>query len=124
MDPPEQEEATNGDVTQAENVVRGLEARGVVEPINYESAIALSKFDKGQLQEVRIFPIWARHDGPISRRGLPMTAPPEIAQRILRRLQTLSEPARDEDRDRGQRRRHSSSSEDVDVRAVTSASSS
>ena len=82
----------NGDVTQAENVVRGLEARGVVEPINYESAIALSRFDKGELQEVRIFPIWARHDGPISRRGMPMTAPPEIAQRILHRLQKLSEP--------------------------------
>jgi Bacterial capsule synthesis protein PGA_cap len=82
----------NGDVTQAENVVRGLEARGVVEPVNYESAIALSKFDKGQLQEVRIYPIWGRHDGPISRRGLPMTAPPAIAQRILQRLQTLSEP--------------------------------
>src|SRR5207247_1253202 len=63
-----------------------------VEPINYESAIALSKFDKGQLQEVRIYPIWARHDGPLSRRGLPMTAPPEIAQRILQRLQKLSEP--------------------------------
>ncbi|HEV3058338.1 MAG TPA: CapA family protein [Vicinamibacterales bacterium] len=82
----------NGDVTQAESVVRGLEARGVVEPINYESAIALSRFDKGQLQEVRVYPIWARHDGPLSRRGLPMTAPPEIAQRILRRLQKLSEP--------------------------------
>jgi poly-gamma-glutamate synthesis protein (capsule biosynthesis protein) len=82
----------NGDVTQAENVVRGLEARGVVEPVNYESAIALSKFDKGQLQEVRIYPIWGRHDGPISRRGLPMTAPPAIAQRILQRLQKLSEP--------------------------------
>jgi poly-gamma-glutamate capsule biosynthesis protein CapA/YwtB (metallophosphatase superfamily) len=82
----------NGDVTQAENVVRGLEARGVVEPINYESAIGLSKFDKGQLQEIRIYPIWARHDGPLSRRGLPMTAPPEIAQRILQRLQKLSEP--------------------------------
>jgi poly-gamma-glutamate synthesis protein (capsule biosynthesis protein) len=82
----------NGDVTQAEGVVRGLEARGVVEPINYESAIALSRFDKGQLQEVRVYPIWARHDGPISRRGLPMTAPPEIAQRILQRLQKLSEP--------------------------------
>jgi poly-gamma-glutamate synthesis protein (capsule biosynthesis protein) len=82
----------NGDVTQAENVVRGLEARGVVEAINYESAIAVSKFDKGQLQEVRIYPIWARHDGPLSRRGLPMTAPPEIAQRILLRLQKLSEP--------------------------------
>jgi poly-gamma-glutamate synthesis protein (capsule biosynthesis protein) len=82
----------NGDVTQAENVVRGLEGRGVVEPINYESAIALSKFDKGQLQEIRVYPIWARHDGPLSRRGLPMTAPPEIAQRILARLQKLSEP--------------------------------
>ena len=82
----------NGDVTQAENVVRGLEARGVVEPINYESAIAVSKFDKGQLQEVRVYPIWARHDGPLSRRGLPMTAPPPIAQRILQRLQKLSEP--------------------------------
>jgi poly-gamma-glutamate synthesis protein (capsule biosynthesis protein) len=84
--------SANGDVTQAENVVRGLEARGVVEPINYESAIALSRFDKGQLQEVRIYPIWARQDAPISRRGLPMLAPPPIAQRILQRLQKLSTP--------------------------------
>ena len=76
----------------AENTVRGLEGRGVVEPINYESAIAVSKFDRGQLQEVRVFPIWARQDGPLSRRGIPMTAPPEIAQRILQRLQRLSEP--------------------------------
>ena len=82
----------NGDVTQAENVVRGLEARGVVEPVNYESAIAVSRFDKGQLQEVRVYPIWARHDGPLSRRGVPMTAPPATAQRILQRLQKLSEP--------------------------------
>ena len=80
----------NGDLTQAENVVRGLENRGVVEPINYESAIAVSRYDKGQLQEVRVFPMWGRHDGPLSRRGIPMTAPPEIAQRILQRLQKLS----------------------------------
>jgi poly-gamma-glutamate synthesis protein (capsule biosynthesis protein) len=79
-------------VTQAENVVRGLEGRGVVEPVNYESAIALSTFDKGALREVRIYPIWGRHDGPLSRRGIPMTAPPEIAQRILQRLQKLSQP--------------------------------
>ncbi len=82
----------NGDLTQAENVVRGLEARGVVEPINYESAIAVSKFDKGQLQEIRVYPVWGRQDGPLSKRGLPMTAPPAIAQRILQRLQKLSEP--------------------------------
>jgi len=84
--------SANGDVTQAENVVRGLEGRGVVEPINYESAIALSTFDKGTLREIRIHPIWGRHDGPLSRRGLPMTAPPEVAQRILQRLQKLSQP--------------------------------
>jgi poly-gamma-glutamate synthesis protein (capsule biosynthesis protein) len=82
----------NGDVTQAENVVNGLEARGVVEPVNYESAIAVSRFDKGVLQEVRLYPIWGRHDGPLSRRGIPMSAPPEIAQRVLQRLQKLSAP--------------------------------
>ena len=82
----------NGDVTQAESVVRGLEARGVVEAINYESVVALSRFDKGQLQEIRLHPMWARHDGPLARRGMPMPAPPEIAQRILTRLQKLSEP--------------------------------
>ena len=82
----------NGDLTQAENVVRGLEARGVVEPINYESAVALSRFDKGQLQDVRIYPIWARQDAPISRRGMPMLAPPAMAQKILQRLQKLSAP--------------------------------
>jgi poly-gamma-glutamate synthesis protein (capsule biosynthesis protein) len=84
--------SANGDLTQAENVVRGLEARGVVEPINYESAVALSRFDKGQLQDVRIYPIWARQDAPISRRGLPMLAPPAMAQKILQRLQKLSAP--------------------------------
>ena len=84
--------SANGDLTQAENVVRGLEARGVVEPINYESAVALSRFDKGQLQEVRIYPIWARQDAPISRRGMPMLAPPAMAQKILQRLQKLSAP--------------------------------
>jgi poly-gamma-glutamate capsule biosynthesis protein CapA/YwtB (metallophosphatase superfamily) len=82
----------DGDVTQAESVVAGHLARGVEDPINYESAIAVSHFNNGELQEVRIYPIWARHDGPISQRGRPMTAPPEIAQRILRRLQELSRP--------------------------------
>jgi hypothetical protein len=78
--------------TTAERTVAGLNNRGVVEPVNYESLIALSRYDKGQLKEVRVYPIWARQDGPISRRGIPEMAPPEIAQRILTRLQTLSRP--------------------------------
>lgn len=82
----------NGDVTQAESVVAGHRARGVDEPINYEAAIAVSRFEDGHLTEVRLYPTWARHDAPISRRGVPMPAPPDRAERILRRLQTLSAP--------------------------------
>jgi len=78
--------------TTAERTVAGLNNRSVVEPINYESVIALSRYDKGQLQEVRLYPIWARQNAPISRRGIASLAPPEIAQRILARLQTLSKP--------------------------------
>jgi hypothetical protein len=78
--------------TTAERTVTGLNNRGVMEPVNYESLIALSRYDKGELKEVRLYPIWARQDGPISRRGIPEMAPPEIAQRILTRLQTLSRP--------------------------------
>ena len=82
----------DGNMTQAESVVANHTARRVDEPVNYESVIALSEFDGGELREIRLYPIWARQDGVISRRGIPMTAPPEIAQRILTRLQDLSEP--------------------------------
>ena len=85
-------ESPNGDITQAESVVAGHRARGVDEPINYEAAVAVSRFEDGRLVEVRIYPTWARHDAPISRRGMPMPAPPERAQAILHRLQTLSAP--------------------------------
>jgi poly-gamma-glutamate capsule biosynthesis protein CapA/YwtB (metallophosphatase superfamily) len=78
--------------TSAERAVRGHEVRGVVEPVNYESAIALSKYDKGKLQEVRLYPIESGQASPISQRGIPQMASPEAAQRILQRLQKLSEP--------------------------------
>ena len=78
--------------TSAERAVRGHEVRGVVEPVNYESVLALSKYDKGKLQEVRLYPIESGQASPISRRGLPRMASPETAQRILQRLQKLSEP--------------------------------
>jgi len=79
-------------LTQAESVVLNHDNRGVDEPINYESVLALSQFDEGELKEIHLYPIWARQDAPLSRRGLPMIAPPEIAQRILRRMQELSDP--------------------------------
>ena len=60
-------------------------------PINYESVIALSRFDKGQLVEVRLYPTDGRFDGPVSMLGIPRAAPPEIGQRILTRIQKLSQ---------------------------------
>ena len=76
-------------VTPAERYLKwGLSAL----PVNYESAIALSKYDKGKLQEVVLYPLETGFDGPIAERGIPRTASPEAAQRILQRLQKLSDP--------------------------------
>ena len=62
-------------------------------PVKFESILAINEFRDGQLYEVRIHPIEARYDAEkLSLRGIPRIAPPEIAQRILHRLQKLSEP--------------------------------
>jgi poly-gamma-glutamate synthesis protein (capsule biosynthesis protein) len=54
--------------------------------------IALSRYDKGKLVEVRLYPTSGDWDGPISMLGMPRTAPPAMAQRILQRVQALSKP--------------------------------
>jgi len=61
-------------------------------PINFEAMIALSRYDKGKLVEVRLYPTSGDWDGPISMLGMPRMAPPAMAQRILQRVQALSKP--------------------------------
>jgi poly-gamma-glutamate synthesis protein (capsule biosynthesis protein) len=61
-------------------------------PINFEAMIALSRFDKGKLVEVRLYPTSGDWDGPISMLGMPRMAPPAMAQAILQRVQALSKP--------------------------------
>ena len=62
-------------------------------PVKFESIIAINEFEDGELKEVRIHPVEARYDADkLALRGIPRIAPPEIAQRILRRLQELSAP--------------------------------
>ena len=61
-------------------------------PINFESMIAQSRYDKGKLVEVRLIPTSGAWDGPISQLGLPRAAPPAMAQKILTRVQALSKP--------------------------------
>jgi Bacterial capsule synthesis protein PGA_cap len=61
-------------------------------PINFEAMIALSRYDKGKLVEVRLYPTSGDWDGPVSMLGIPRLAAPAMAQKILARVQSLSKP--------------------------------
>jgi len=61
-------------------------------PVKYESIIALSRFSGGQLAEVRLQPIELSDNVRMAERGVPRLASPATAQRVLKRLQTLSAP--------------------------------
>jgi poly-gamma-glutamate capsule biosynthesis protein CapA/YwtB (metallophosphatase superfamily) len=80
-----------GDMTEAELANRNWGAL-LSSPINYDSVLTETRYDKGRLQEIRLYPIVGGVEGPISRRGIPKMAPPEAAQRILTKLQALSKP--------------------------------
>ena len=72
---------------------RSVGPEGYEFPVKFESIIAINEFEDGELKEVRIHPVEARYDADkLALRGIPRLAPPDIAQRILRRLQELSAP--------------------------------
>ena len=62
------------------------------EPIKYEGIVAVSKFDRGQLSELRLYPTDLNREDRLAHRGVPKAASPELAQRTLARLQKLSAP--------------------------------
>jgi len=61
-------------------------------PVNFESMVAESRYDKGKLVEVRLYPTSGAWDGPVSQLGMPRLAAPALAQKILTRVQALSKP--------------------------------
>ncbi len=68
-------------------------AGGYEFPVKFESIIAINEFRNNELYEIRLHPIELGYEEEkIARRGIPVIAPPDVAQRILRRLQELSEP--------------------------------
>ena len=93
-------------------------------PIKYESIVAVSRFEHGQLAEIRLHPIELTDDVRMAHRGLPRMASPEGAQRILTRLAEAVGAARHDDHDREQHRRDSSASGRDRLRAVSVASTS
>jgi poly-gamma-glutamate synthesis protein (capsule biosynthesis protein) len=61
-------------------------------PVNFESMVAVSEYEAGELVAVRLHPTHGQFDGPISQLGIPRAAPPEMARAILERARSLSEP--------------------------------
>src|SRR5262245_22771293 len=61
-------------------------------PIKYESIVAVTRFEHGQATEIRLHPLELTDDVRMAHRGIPRLASPQMAQRILTRLQKLSQP--------------------------------
>jgi len=79
------------DTTSAE-VMQSRMADDFNDPIWYESVVTTSRYKDGVLKEIQLHPIELGFEGPLGQRGVPMIAQPEMAQKILKRLQKLSEP--------------------------------
>ena len=64
------------------------------QPDNKEALLTTSRYEGGQLVEVRLYPVDLGIDGtrPVSRNGEPLAASPQQAVRVLKFVQDLSKP--------------------------------
>jgi len=56
------------------------------------SVVAVSKYEGGQVSEIRLYPVDLGYGLRLTESGIPRVPVPEVAQRILKRLQKISEP--------------------------------
>ena len=56
----------------------------------FESVVAVSHYNEGVLEEIRLYPVDLKFDGPFVDIGTPHLASGEVAQRVLRTLQDAS----------------------------------
>jgi poly-gamma-glutamate capsule biosynthesis protein CapA/YwtB (metallophosphatase superfamily) len=92
--PAELYEALNGDaraLTENEIAAKLLKAY-FTSPVWYQSVIAVSRFDRGQLSEVRLYPVDLGAKAGNVNQGIPRFASPPVAKTILENLQRLSRP--------------------------------
>ncbi|PAP92266.1 CapA family protein [Mesorhizobium wenxiniae] len=83
---------TDAEVT-VDEMARGYKTDpGFADPVFYESIIAVSRFEHNQLTELRLYPIELGHSKRFANRGIPRLALGQQANRILERLQKLSNP--------------------------------
>ncbi len=58
----------------------------------YQSVVTTTRFEKGQVAEIRLNPIDLSYTARGADRGVPKPASPDVAKTILERLQRLSQP--------------------------------
>jgi len=58
----------------------------------YQSIVTTTRFEKGQVAEIRLTPIDLRYTARGADRGVPHSADPAVAKTILERMQRLSQP--------------------------------
>jgi len=78
--------ATDADLTAL------LNASGFDDALVFQTVIAVSRFEKGELAEVRLHPVDLGYGMRLTRSGVPRLASPATGRAILERLQLLSRP--------------------------------
>ena len=89
-------QTAGGELTDAEELMEpdGFVGDRIKQPERMESLLTQSRWQNGQLTEVRLYPVDLGQDltRPFSRTGIPMTPSPAMAQRVLEKLQRISKP--------------------------------
>ncbi|MEO8448482.1 MAG: CapA family protein [Gemmatimonadota bacterium] len=65
---------------------------GETAPIYYRSVVAVSKYERGAVSEIRLYPVELGFSDRAAERGVPRLAPPAVAREILAQLDRLSRP--------------------------------
>lgn len=83
---------TDAEVT-VEEMMSGYETSpGFSDPIFYETIVAVNRFERNQISELRLFPVELGHSNRFANRGIPRFASAPQAKTILERLRRLSKP--------------------------------
>jgi len=80
------ERATDADFTNV------LNAESFAGTLPFESVITETRFDRGRLSEIRLYPVELGYGMKLTESGIPRVASAEAATRILQRLQAMSAP--------------------------------
>jgi poly-gamma-glutamate capsule biosynthesis protein CapA/YwtB (metallophosphatase superfamily) len=69
-----------------------LNAESFAGPLPFESIITDTRFDRGRISEIRLYPIELGYGMKLTESGIPRVASAEAATRILKRVQEMSAP--------------------------------